>query len=840
MIVASLATLCLLGQAAPPTTPATPTPLATTRVIVPGSEYEAGGTRRRFLGSGYRELWTTPIEVEVLDLGTFSGGLVADEKGGGKQTRSLKLDGADGRRWKFRSLDKDPSQVLPESLRDTWVASVVQDQTSASFPGSCLVVGALARAAGILNVGCRLVVLPDDPRLAGFREEFASMAGTLEERPRTKPPVTPGFEAFDRVADTDEMEKDVDGNDGERVDARAYLRARLFDLLIGDYDRHAKQWDWAHDERSSLWVPYPHDRDMAFVRFDGLLMDLVRLGVPRLVEFDEEYPSVVALTYSARFTDRRFLAELDWPQWEQVLGDLIGRLGDEAIDEAVRALPPPLHERVGRALAARLGARRDRLPGFARSFYDMLSREVEVHGTERPDRALFLHRSDGSVDVELAGSSGPYFRRTFRPTETKEVRVFLKAGDDRVVAEGRARPRVTVRVDGGDGDDVLDDSAGGHTRFYDSSGENPVVEGPGTRVNARPPLLHVDRLGEPVRDWGGRSGVQPALRADEYSGLLLGASLWRESYAYRRYPFASRHRLRIDYSTGLGKAGARYEYESLREDDRGRFFVSAQATALDPVPYYGLGNETSGDGPDSFHDIHQKLFRLAPAYRLDIRPIDVWVGPVLELSDTETPAHQLIGQEQPYGTGRFGQAGLRMDLALNHGYGAGTGTNGATLRAGGSFYPALWSVRDPFGEVHGVATVSISARLPLEPTLVLRAGGQRVFGHYPFREAAFVGGAETVRGLVRRRYTGDASAYAGAELRLLVHRRDGSLVPRLGVFALTDVGRVFLEGESSRRWHAGVGGGLWLSVIDPAYTASFAVVGSEGHVKLYLQGGFMF
>jgi hypothetical protein len=97
-----------------------------------------------------------------------------------------------------------------------------------------------------------------------------------------------------------------------------------------------------------------------------------------------------------------------------------------------------------------------------------------------------------------------------------------------------------------------------------------------------------------------------------------------------------------------------------------------------------------------------------------------------------------------------------------------------------------------------------------------------------------------VRGLVPRRYTGDASTYGSAELRLLLRRRDGALVPRIGVFGLTDVGRVFLEGESSRRWHTGVGAGLWLCVIDPAYRATFAVVRSEGYVKLYLQGGFMF
>jgi hypothetical protein len=839
MSVAFAIALGLLSAAGLPAPEPDPSDRPKTRVVVPGPEYDAGRCHRLLLGTGYRKLWVTPIEVEVLGLETFSGGLVAKKKGGGKQTRSLRLEGADGREWKFRSLDKDPAAVLPEGLRDTWVKEVVQDEISSELPGACLVVNPLSEAAGILHVDCRLVVLPDDPRLGEFRAEFADMVGTLEERPRTELPVTPGFESFTTIGNTDEMEKAVGGDRGERVDSRAYLRARLFDVLIGDYDRHELQWDWARERDASRWVPYPHDRDQAFVKFDGLFMDVSRLGVPRLVKFEEKYPSVIALTYTARFTDRRFLADLDWPAWQDILQDLLHRLDDEAIDDAVRALPPPHYRLVGADLAARLKSRRDRLPQFARRFYEMHSREAEVHGTEEPDTAQLLHQADGSVDVVMAGSSGPYFRRTFRAPETQEIRVFLKGGDDRAISEGRERPRVTVRVVGGDGNDVLDDSAGGYTRFYDWSGENRVVEGPGTRMDDRPYMPHLDRFDEPERDWGTSMGARPSLRAGGDYGLLLSASLRREAYGFRRYPFASLHTLRIDYATSLAKGAAQYEYQSLREDDRGRFDVVARVSALDLVHYYGLGNETDEAGPESFFDVKQVQYVLAPSYRLDLKPIDVWVGPVVKYADTNTAASRLIGEERPYGSGRFGQTGVRLGLALDHGYREPKRTKGASLSAQGNFYPALWSVRDTFGEVHGAATAFVTAPLPLEPTLALRAGGRKVFGPYPFQEAAFLGG-EDVRGLVQQRYAGDGSVYANTELRLLLRHRDGTIVSRLGVFGLADVGRVFLKGESSARWHTAVGGGVWLSVVDPAYTVSLAVARSEGHVRLYLQGGFMF
>jgi hypothetical protein len=70
--------------------------------------------------------------------------------------------------------------------------------------------------------------------------------------------------------------------------------------------------------------------------------------------------------------------------------------------------------------------------------------------------------------------------------------------------------------------------------------------------------------------------------------------------------------------------------------------------------------------------------------------------------------------------------------------------------------------------------------------------------------------------------------------------RDGALVPRFGVLGLADLGRVFLKGESSERWHTAWGGGLWMAVVDPKNVASLTIATSEGHVRFYLHGGFSF
>jgi hypothetical protein len=65
--------------------------------VTPGALYAAGGLHRFFFGDHYRDLWTTPIRVQVLDLQRFAGGLTPVKRGGGEQTKSLRFDGGDGR-----------------------------------------------------------------------------------------------------------------------------------------------------------------------------------------------------------------------------------------------------------------------------------------------------------------------------------------------------------------------------------------------------------------------------------------------------------------------------------------------------------------------------------------------------------------------------------------------------------------------------------------------------------------------------------------------------------------------------------------------------------------------
>ena len=247
---------------------------AGSRQVVIAPAYKKGGLERCLWGSDYRALWAATIAVEVLDLKTFAGGLKPLFRVGGQETKGLAMKGGDGRDYTFRGIDKDPTQILPEDLRDTWARSIVQDQIAAQHPAAPFIADELGAAAGILRTPQRLMVMPDDPALGEFRKDFAGLVGQVYEFPGAKSDKNPGFQGATELLKHDAFYKRMEADPKDRPDARAFLKARLFDILIGDWDRHRDQFRWAKLPGQPLWQPIPDDRDQAFSRYEGLVLTL--------------------------------------------------------------------------------------------------------------------------------------------------------------------------------------------------------------------------------------------------------------------------------------------------------------------------------------------------------------------------------------------------------------------------------------------------------------------------------------------------------------------------------------------------------------------------------------
>lgn len=328
------------------------------------TRYRAGPLRRALLGAGWRDAWAAEIRVPVLDPDTFAGGLTAIRPGTGNQTRSLHLRGADGRDYVFRVSDKDQGGRLRGLARATW-GRVRQDQIGALHPASAIVASGLMDATEVPHTRPRLVVAPDHPRLGQHRAAFAGRLGIIEENPRD------GFGGARRVTDTEELlgPPSVDRPDAP-VDPRAYLTARLMDVLMGDWDRHEGQWRWALRDAggAARWVPLPRDRDYAFADYGGLFPTLARTRDPKIVRFDGPIRDLPGLMVDAGPLDARFLCPLPPAAWDSTAARLRTALTDSAITASVGRMPAPYVRLTGGELTRTLRARRDALPTAARDF----------------------------------------------------------------------------------------------------------------------------------------------------------------------------------------------------------------------------------------------------------------------------------------------------------------------------------------------------------------------------------------------------------------------------------------------------------------------------------------
>lgn len=788
--------------------------------------YRAGAIRRLFLGAGYRDLWATPVRVQLLDLARFASGLSATRAG--DQTRSLRFRGADGHEYVLRSADKVAAFTVAPELHGTLVEDFIQDQVSASHPFGAAVADRLEEAAGLPPLNPRLVMLPDDSMLGTFRRQFAGMIGYIQERPEEGTDRTPGFAGFTRVIGTDALLRRRRERPKERVDVPRFLSARLVDLLLGDWDRHRDQWRWGRQHADSTWQPIPRDHDWAFGRYEGIVLSYLRHGpLPHLVRFDSGRLPVPGLTWFGRDLDRELLPRLEWATWDSVVTGLTSRLTDSVIASAVDALPAGVSAAHRSWLAALLRDRREHLPEAARRFYLGLAREADFHTTDASERIIVEGYPDGAVRIQVAAEgAGAGLDRRFDPSETREVRLYAHRGADTVVTRG-AKGRIRVRVIGGRGDDVVLREGGPAVEFHQGGEDWRPLPAGGDQP--------------PPRDWGSRTTTLPHLSASTESGVIAGLTLTHTDYGFRKFPFASRTLVQAVYGTVTARPGLYLASEVRTTRPSLRFALDAEGTGAEILRFYLPGNRSVEARDRRFHEVRNWQLAVFPAVEIvpDARLL-FGFGPMLRFVESDLDAGRLIGTAGPYGSEGFGEFGARAygrwdtrDVPTNPG-------RGLLLEATGRLVPGGWDAEEGFGGGSADAAAFITPFGSWSPTLALRAGGRRVWGRYPWFEAARIGGEGTLRGYSEGRFRGDAAVFGSVELRVPLARAKLLVPGRLGALGFADVGRVFLDGESSSDWHESLGGGLWFSPLGPANVVSATVARSPERTVLGLQGRMAF
>ncbi|MFD1187483.1 hypothetical protein [Pontibacter rugosus] len=459
-----------------------------------GAHYKRGFLHRLVWGQHHRPLWDAPVTVPVFDLDTSKGGLTIEKVGGGFQTKSLHLVGSDGFTYALRTLDKDPEKVLPKVWRKTFVLNVLRDQISAINPYAAFVLPPMAEAANIPHSTPQLVyVKPNDTDFGEHADIFSDKVFMIEEKfndERTAHAM-PG-NAVDIVG-TGKMLSHRFEEDDHFIDQIAFAKARLFDLLVHDWDRHEGQWEWAEYEKNGdhYYRPIPKDRDNAFYRFqDGIIPWLFsrNWGIRKFESFDDEFNDVKALTVNSEFIDNRALAAVTKEQYDSLAVVLQQSITDQVIAQAVQQYPDSVYALVGEKTKRKLISRRNSLREAAAEFYSIMAKEVLVVGTDEEDLFDVKRLNDEETEVTVRRESDEkiVYHRIIKNADTKQITLHGLAEDDIFEISGNVKRGIKVVIVGGRGEDEIKDTSsvkrgGKKTWVYDTKRGTELEAGPETK-----------------------------------------------------------------------------------------------------------------------------------------------------------------------------------------------------------------------------------------------------------------------------------------------------------------------------------------------------------------------
>lgn len=347
------------------------------------NQYSANGLKRFMQGVNYRKAWETPVTAEILSLDSFE---ILDE-GGGNQTKSLDILGPEGALYSLRSVNKDPTPLIPKVAKVLKLENIVRDGISAQHPYGALLAASLAEHAGLLHTHPKIVYVPEQKKLQKFSKPYGDRLYLLEYETEGDYNWTP-YKNVVKIVETDELQE-MKTELGKRlqIDTKKLIRARLFDLLIGDWDRHAKQWGWVlqQQEDQLVAIPLPGDRDNAFFRIDGVIPTILtnELVQPMVRPFEKDLDHIQGYVYPF---DLYFLKNVSEKIFIEEAKALQESLTDEKMAAAMQQWPRELQQLNGDEILEKLISRRDKLQEYAIDFREEIERldypEVPLKGSE--------------------------------------------------------------------------------------------------------------------------------------------------------------------------------------------------------------------------------------------------------------------------------------------------------------------------------------------------------------------------------------------------------------------------------------------------------------------------
>jgi hypothetical protein len=825
--------------------------------IAAAPEYDkVSKLHRTLFGENYRKLWAVPVKIRVFRLQKEKGGLTILQTGGGLQTKSLRLRDPSGQEWVLRTVQKYPERKLPPNLRKTVTKDILQDQVSTANPFAALTVPPMAEALHILHSNPEIVYVPDDPALGEYRKSFANGVFLFEEREPLE---------SDKTDNTTKVQAKIKGDNDVRFDDKMVLRARLLDMIIGDWDRHDDQWRWDKDKKgkSTLYTPIPRDRDQVYYKTTGVFPWIVshQWLKAKFQPFHDKIRDIKTWNLNGQYFDRYFLNQLSEADWKEQIAYVQTHLTNQVIENAFKRMPADIYKLSAPQLISTVKARRDNMTTQGIEYYRFLSQIVEIPMSDKKENFDIREEANGQVKVTINkitkedSIAQVVYNRSFDPVVTKEIRLYGFDGKDVFKVTGDGKSPIKVRMIGGDGVDTFMVAPAmnnkSHLYIYDRLDKKNILP----ESSAAKLRLSKDTT---VNDYDKNNyrfnRFEPIILGhynNDY-GLSLVAGFSYTKHGFRKEPYAYRHKLLVDYSFVRHSYLITYEGDykkAIGNNDLSINIVSRGPNSVNN--FFGIGNETrfadKGSREIGFYRNRYDLVNADIKLTHTYGNFKVNTGVAAQYYNSEQIKNQLkflntynsANLQENVFTSRY-YTGLVAGTDLDTRDNPNRPTKGIYWHTTLKGLQQLNNGDDRFGQIVSEFNFYLNPDKDSVFTISNRTGLGTTIGNATYYQQLKLGGLHTLRGFHTWRFTGKTMAYNDLELRLKVLDFNSYLFPgSIGILGFNDVGRVWSPNESSSQWHDGYGFGVFLIPADLISLQFSRGYSKEGSIS-YLSIGYNF
>ena len=794
-------------------------------------------------GQLHTELFTQPVKAEVLDL--TKSGLKSIKIGGGQQTVSVRLQDDDNNEFVIRSIRKNPAQLLPRWLRIEPVEDLLRYFFTSANPFSFLTITELEKQSGLLHTLPKLMYVPYQEGLAPYNDEIGNQLVLFSDRLDGDRSDSEALMHSPSLISTDDMMDEWREND-ITIDAEQYLRNRLLDLTVGDWDRHEDQWRWAlHPETNSSlkkYSPVARDRDQAMSNFDGLLVSLNRFYNPRLKPmrpFDEKVSKndVKWQSISANRIDQFLLTQINRESWNQISAEFSAKFTDDVIKSAVNKMPVGVEQSFKDNTTKILKSRFAQIERTAEHFYKEVNDNLFFFGTESPDSIIIRTESNGDTRVIIKSCSDDGLwrvktQRLINPKYTKNLHVYGMEGDDIFIID-RKKDHPKLFLIGGYGSDTYRNlnrkKSVARILEVESSTDTDYIEPNFSYFYTKNrDLISFNRYDQVPTYFN----ATPSLYFDRDNQFFLG--LTGHYYVTR---FKKNYHHYVGASLSLRRESTHFTYgmeynNQLRNSSL--FFEFNIDGPTYNFSYYGLGNETNLD-----LDIEREYYFVS-RYKQDLTAGIEWK--IKELASVSASIltqrfsidtvdnNRFINENLPSLQVIHAQsfAGLNINFSFKNFNERFRPTNGVSFEADVLVNKGLNNEQDH---------IAISTQYTLYKSLDFKElfiystdiSFETIIGSAYFYHQPTIGGNDKLRGWRQDRFRGRTAFVHNNNLHIqLAHRKAVKWLPAsCGITASFDYGRVWHNEDQSKVWHSSYGAGIWLSPLNEIVLSASLHIGQE-------------